>query len=88
VLYTALENRTLSFCVKERRDAEKLQGRGREKTAGLILTCSIIAVFIMSLTGRINSDWPRAVLFDDDERKPLCRAANKTKKIRLRNRAL
>jgi hypothetical protein len=60
---------------------EKLQERDMEKTKSLILTYSVIAVFIMNLTyiARLNPELPCTILFDEEEWKvPYC-VANRTK---------
>jgi hypothetical protein len=60
---------------------EKLQERDMEKTKTLILTYSVIAVFILNLTciARVNPELPRGILFDEDEWKVLYCAANRRK---------
>ncbi|MDR0374523.1 MAG: hypothetical protein LBH85_02230 [Treponema sp.] len=70
------------YALKSGRAIERLRERSMEKMKVLILMCSVIAVFIMSLTymARIHPRLPRAALFEDEEWKTLYRAANRTKK--------
>jgi hypothetical protein len=77
-----MEDRSFHFVLKSGCRVEKLQERGIEKTASLVLMYSIISVFIMNLTyiARINPDLSCAILFDDDEWKIRYCAANRTKK--------
>jgi hypothetical protein len=61
---------------------EKLQERSIEKTEGLILMYSIIAVMILNMTyiGRLKPELPCFVMLGEEEWKLLYCVANKVKK--------
>ena len=63
------------YMLKSGMGAEKIQQRTYERIKPVLLICSVIALFILTLTymGRIASDAPCSLLLDEDEWKILYR---------------